>query len=131
MKHLMTFASTTVLLLSLGSIADAQKKTSPENLDLQTTNFKEGKMFTVTLRPSAKKLEVDIVGKRLAEIEESHLGLTADLYLGNRVIRLSPKKIGRTFSMELPKQPSKGESLLLKVNSGKAIEEFKFDLRTP
>ena len=131
MKTLLIFASMTVVLMSSGNFASAQKKTSPENLDLQTTNFKEGKMFTVTLRPSAKNIEVDIVGKRLAELEENSLGLTADLYLGNRVIRLSPKKLGRTFSMDLPKQPGKGESLLLKVNSGKAIEEFKFDLRTP
>ena len=131
MKDLMIVASTTVLLFSLGNFADAQKKIAPENLDLQTTNFKEGKMFNVTLRPSAKKIEVDIVGKRLAEFEESKLGLSAELYLGNRVIQLSPKKLGRTFSIVLPRQQGETGSLLLKVNSGKAIEEFKFDLRTP
>jgi hypothetical protein len=104
----------------------------PLGTDNQMT--KVGQMFTVTVRPGAKKIEVHVVGNEVATANFSDPNLIASIKIGRRSWQLSSKKIGDKFIVDPPADFSKSTTseLRLKIQGqDKKNESFDFNLSSP
>ncbi|HAG91623.1 MAG TPA: hypothetical protein DCL41_07110 [Bdellovibrionales bacterium] len=120
MKSLILIAT-----LLLSTLSFAQK----ENLDpMRFPKMQEGKLFTVKITPTGKKLDILVTGKKAATLEVSELGLTATLHSNGKVYQLSPKKNleGEGYSMELPVKSK--SRLKLDLQYKKDAESFDIPL---
>lgn len=100
------------------------------NMDNRNIQLQEGKMFTVQLRPLGKQIEIRVVGRKLADIEMTKLGIEGELKLPGRTVKFSPKlKEGKYL---LPISDSeKASSLNLNIKLNETSERFEFKLPLP
>ncbi len=100
------------------------------NMDNRNIQLQEGKMFTVQLRPLGKQIEIRVVGRKLADIEMTKLGIEGELRLPGRTVKFSPKlKEGKYL---LPISDSeKASSLNLNIKLNETSERFEFKLPLP
>jgi hypothetical protein len=91
-----------------------------------------GQVFTVTLRPGAKQIQVHVVGNEVASARMSDTNLTALLKIGSREWQLSPKKEKGVFIVDTPSEftASTAAQLKLNINNQKKTEDFDFKLNT-
>lgn len=99
-------------------------------MDNRNIQLQEGKMFTVQLRPLGKQIEIRVVGRKLADIEMTKLGIEGELRLPGRTVKFSPKlKEGKYL---LPISDSeKASSLNLNIKLNETSERFEFKLPLP
>ncbi len=102
--------------------------TAPVDLNARDPRLQEGQMFVVRLVPAGKNLEVLITGKKAVEFKASDLGLTANLFVGDKVISLTPKRNSQAPArFQLEALDPKASKLKLEIKSGNDLEKFEFD----
>lgn len=94
---------------------------------------KNGQMFTVTIIPGAKKIEVKVIGKEVASASFAQTDLFGTIKVGNREWVISPRKTKGAFIIETPADlPKNSKSeLTLKVKQSDKQEDFNFKLEKP
>lgn len=126
LPFLASAAGTAVLSLDL-PVAFADTKTAPDDLNARDPRLQEGQMFVVRLVPAGKNLDVLITGKKAAELKVSDLGLKANLFVGDKVISLTPRKNTQApASFRLEALDPKASKLKLEIKSGAEEEKFEF-----
>jgi hypothetical protein len=101
---------------------------APVDLNARDPRLQEGQMFVVRLVPAGKNLDVLITGKKAVEIKASDLGLTANLFVGDKIISLTPKRNSQAPArFQLEALDPKASKLKLEIKSGKDEERFEFD----
>lgn len=117
-----------ILMVSAQPVANADNQTAPVDLNARDPRLQEGQMFVVRLVPAGKNIDVLITGKKAAELRASDLGLTAKLFVGDKVISLNPKSSSQLPArFQLEAIDSKASKLKLEIKSGKDEEKFEFD----
>jgi hypothetical protein len=116
-------------LIAVSAQASAgMDNTAPVDLNARDPRLQEGQMFVVRLVPAGKNLEVLITGKKAVEFKASDLGLTANLFVGDKVISLTPKRDSQTPArFQLEALDPKASKLKLEIKSGNDLEKFEFD----
>ena len=112
----------------LVSAAFADTKTAPDDINARDPRLQEGQMFVVRLVPAGKNLDVLITGKKAAELKVSDLGLKANLFVGDKIISLTPTKNNQApASFRLEALDPKASKLKLEIKSGADEEKFEFN----
>lgn len=120
--------SIVAIAIGLNSSAGADNITAPVDLNARDPRLQEGQMFVVRLVPAGKNLEVLITGKKAAELKATDLGLTANLFVGDKIISLNPKRNPQAPArFQLEALDPKASKLKLEIKSGKDAEKFEFD----
>lgn len=96
-------------------------------LDSHAVQLQEGKMLTVRVRPGARKIEVVVTGREVANLELAKMGLIAEIQLPHRTLRLTPKIKGNQYVLDLPTDEA-AKQLDLDFDLGKSREKFNFKL---
>lgn len=136
MKHKSeVFAKTVCAILLCGtsyfvsSYGYAQKITSPEPIEVRDPRLKEGRFFTVEVRPSGRQMQVKIAGKEMATLDFAKVDMSAKLHLRDRTMHLTPTREAGTFMIENPvSTPENPGALDLNIEYGEKAEQFRFDL---
>lgn len=116
-------------LIAVSAPASAgMDNTAPVDLNARDPRLQEGQMFVVRLVPTGKNLEVLITGKKAVEFKASDLGLTANLFVGDKVISLTPKRSSQAPArFQLEAMDPKASKLKLEIKSGTDLEKFEFN----
>ncbi len=104
------------------TITEAQNSSDPLR--------KVGQMFTVTIRPGAKHIEVQVVGNDVASATFSNVSVLASLKVGNKEWVITPKKNREQFIVDSPigiPVESKSE-LRLEIHDSNRKENFDFKI---
>lgn len=116
------------VLIAFSVTVSAGVDTAPVDLNARDPRLQEGQMFVVRLVPAGKNLEVLITGKKAVEFKASDLGLTANLFVGDKIISLTPKRSADAPArFQLDAFDPKATKLKLQIKSGKDEEKFEFD----
>jgi hypothetical protein len=127
-RSALLFAFLSVVLSVAGSAAFADTKTAPDDINARDPRLQEGQMFVVRLVPAGKNLDVLITGKKAAELKVSDLGLKANLFVGDKIISLTPTKNNEApASFRLEALDPKASKLKLEIKSGADEEKFEFN----
>lgn len=129
---LMSKVAMSMVVMAIGLFgfqpAQADNQTAPMDTNARDPRLQEGQMFVVRLVPAGKTLEVLITGKKAAELKAADLGLTAQLYVGEKVISLTPKKNAQGAArFHLDPIDANASKLKLEIKSGKDSEKFEFN----
>lgn len=117
-----------VLAVAISLQVSAGQVTAPVDLNARDPRLQEGQMFVVRLVPAGKNLEVLITGKKAAELKATDLGLTANLFVGDKIISLNPKRNSQLPArFQLEALDPKASKLKLEIKNGKDEEKFEFD----
>ena len=128
MKPALLSAFFPFLMSVLVSAAFADTKTAPDDINARDPRLQEGQMFVVRLVPAGKNLDVLITGKKAAELKVSDLGLKANLFVGDKIISLTPTKNNQApASFRLEALDPKASKLKLEIKSGADEEKFEFN----
>lgn len=130
MKQILLIA---VLTLTFATLCSATQPSPAVSASSTEPNMQAGRLFTVTIRPQAKRIEVEVVGKPVASVQMRDVNVQASIRLGEKQWFLKPLKQKNFFVVQAPAEmpTTDGAQLKLEIRSHGENESFEFRIDTP